>query len=53
MCVLQQRVCWYGGTKHLAVLRADFEARKFSISHTPYKTPVETDESVEKQGVAE
>jgi hypothetical protein len=51
--VLLQRVCWYNGTKHLAVLRACFNKREFSISHTPYKTPVETDEDVEKRGVAE
>jgi hypothetical protein len=41
-------VCWYAGSKHLAVLRADFEARQFSISHTPYKTPLAADESAEE-----
>jgi hypothetical protein len=29
------------------VLRADFQAQRFSISHTPYKTPVAADEAVE------
>lgn len=51
--VVLQRVCWYNGSKHLAVLRADFEARNFSISHTPYTTPVEADESVEERGLEE
>lgn len=48
MCNCVQRVCWYNSTKHLAVLRADFEAGNFSISHTPYKTPSATDEAVEQ-----
>jgi hypothetical protein len=43
-----QRVCWYLGTKHLAVLRADFKERRFSISHTPYKTPLAADEVAEE-----
>jgi hypothetical protein len=49
--VLLQRVCWYSGTKHLAVLRACFETHTFSISHTPYSTPSATDEAVERGGL--
>lgn len=43
-----QRVSWYAGSKHLAVLRADFEAHQFSISHTPYKASVAADETAEE-----
>eukprot|EP00878_Enallax_costatus_P004272 GHUV01004502.1.p1 GENE.GHUV01004502.1~~GHUV01004502.1.p1 ORF type:complete len:701 (+),score=187.09 GHUV01004502.1:79-2181(+) len=32
----QLHVRWYNGTRHLAVLRADFQTRSFTITHTPF-----------------
>lgn len=45
---LFQRVCWYHGTQHLAVLRADFQTHTFSISHTPYRIPKAEDQAAEE-----
>jgi hypothetical protein len=47
-CCPVQRVCWYQGSRHLAVLRADFESQQFSISHTPYRAPKAADEEAEE-----
>jgi hypothetical protein len=46
-----QRVCWYRGTQHLTVLRADFKSHAFSISHTPYRTPKAEDEEAQEADV--
>jgi hypothetical protein len=35
------------------VLRADFQAQRFSISHTPYKTPVAEEEAAEHADLEE